>query len=113
MKDDKSINPTNISPLCTVAVMICADYFPDMLIIFDPFICGQLLTFHATELSYYAKNEYYILTFIITCFTFTLMPLLAVECYVLCTLKIFCLHQIVHIYSSNGQLAKAMRIDNT
>ncbi len=54
MEDDKPVKPTDISLLCTEAEMICANYFPDMVIKFDPFICGQLLTFYATDLTYYA-----------------------------------------------------------
>jgi hypothetical protein len=64
--------------------MICANYLPDMVIKFDPFICGQLLTFYATDITYYAAFCHNLriivsLTFCIICYKFTVMSILAVE----------------------------------
>ena len=51
MEDDKPVKPTDISLLCTVVEMICANYFPDM-------VCAPFC--HNLRIFYYAANIYFI-----------------------------------------------------
>ena len=51
MEDDNPAKPTNISLLCTVVEMSCANYFPDK-------VCATFC--HNLRIFYYAANIYFI-----------------------------------------------------
>ena len=63
MEDDKPVKPTDISLLSTVAEMICANYFSDM--VYAEFYCNLRIIIS--------------LTFCIKKYKFAIMPILAVE----------------------------------
>jgi hypothetical protein len=56
VEDNKPVNPTDLGFFSTVAEMVSANYFPDMI--------QELRTFHFTEKSFSGKRNQNRLTFI-------------------------------------------------